>query len=221
MKLIRPIVIGTALLIPASTIVCNKTQAPVTVVKRLLDKDLKILREKEGSLANKLENWMDDIDAAFLYLTIGANNLAEEKTFEKMRCETAHPFSEYLDECIGEGKDDFYTNPNEKQIKHFTDAIKASDKAGFFLEPSMKLSTDELIEKYGKTLDKLSPQTKQFARHSFDHYKESIPRLAKEINRFIQDTEKFNEDAKTINQPKYEPKWGLSLELLKSLKSIK
>ncbi len=118
-------------------------------------------------------------------------------------------------------KNDFHVEPSEEQIKAFHKLIEIADKVA----PS--IVEDELSSKIENNLKKttlpkeLIEESKKLAPRIFKLYKKTLDELVLEKPKLIQEIEKFNEKAKIENQPLYEPKWGLSLELLKSLKSIK
>ncbi len=196
--------------------------------KDIIDVERIELKKKEGAFVHQLDNWSSlDVSAALLHLEVGTDDKAKEEFFDKTHEDLRFLRSDFLDERIGNEKPDFRTNPSEKQVKLFIIVLRETDKAAGILEPYMKLPVNEIIEKHAKNLNKhteklyVGKNLREVAEELFTLYKKDLPKLAEKKAELIQALETFNKDAEIAGQAIYEPTWGLSLELLKSLKSIK
>ena len=212
--------------------------------KDIIDVERIELKKKEGDLVKKLDHWTQ-------WLDIVCSNLRDDEKIDDPYVELNFAHQEFLDTIIGpcgggivppetalekvtdevkriarsivppkRQKADFRVQPSKDQVGAYIKLITMADKTSvpsldYILNKVEKDSKKRNIP--GENLEKL----KEHVAKVFEIHKRTLSEVTKETPRFIQALEVFNKDAEIAGQPPYEPTWGLSLELLKSLKSIK
>ena len=201
--------------------------------KEVMDAERKIVQEEEYQLINKLHNVVLDVALILPGVQLEIDDLKERKKIADMydKFDTVH--TNFIDKTIG-SKDEFFKQPNEKQLEAFRQCVSAADKAAIVILPHVKdVSLDNLGKKIERNYRKLKEsrkeqvdekKLKEFIENSLtpiEFFKEDLKSLPKKSKSFIKAVESFNKDAKAAGQLMYESKWGLSPDFLKSLKSIK
>ena len=215
MRLARLRLLATAALLsaPLGVLVCNKAKENSAIEKtanKEIDLQRESLQKQEGELVKKLQNWvrfMQNMDFAIKTPPVEdpLNDPFTQLNFAYQDFMFTQVHIDDATHAITKLKPDFYTEPSKNQIQKFIKLIaKANETAPLVV--SNNLEQGELQE---------------LSLKGFKIYKDKLEQLALETPKLIQSIAKFNNDAKAASQPRYEPKWGLSLEFLRSLKSIK
>ncbi len=243
----RLFVAAAMLSAPLGVLVCNKMKDTSPIVKPVneaIELERKSLQKKEGEFVKKLDRWVMWLDMVGSHLRDHENlddpylqlNFANQEFLDTRmgHCAAIVPPETALEKVVDEAnrivrsivppkkeKNDFHVEPSKDQVEAFIKLIKMADK----VTPLVVLDDiHKNIEKRGQKLNRSKEdiaKSKEVASETFEIYEEVLKEAAIETPKLIQSLEKFNEKAKIENQPPYEPRWGLSLELLKSLKSIK
>lgn len=198
----------------------------VIKTKEVLDKERKELTQQEVKLANALLNRNQYLGSTLFNIAMSMP-FSEEQTniYDRYRMIITQQ-SNFNEKLHFTPKEKI---PNEDLIELFEIAVKAADKGAPFVEPYLKLTTEELTTLIDKGFRNFSSTNFEEERHKkhvkdavhvFDKYKEVSKEIGLQKPKLIQAIEKFNEDAKIANQAPYKERW-ISLKLLESLKSIK
>lgn len=250
MKLFRASVVLAGLVGAYSISSCTQNDNKPQVVKvanaktkETVDIERVELKKKEGGFVEKFERWLMWLDMAGDYLREEEINdpylrlnFAHQEFLNTImgHCNPLIPPETVLDKVTDEvkrvarsivppkrQKADFHVEPSKDQIEAFIKLINMADKVA----PQVVL--DDILSKIekdakvkGDSLEKIK-ESKDLASGIFKTYRKTFDDLSLENPRFIESVQRFHKDANDAGQAPYEPTWGLSLELLKSLKSIK
>lgn len=117
--------------------------------------------------------------------------------------------------------------PTPEDIEILIMAVNRAGRASMYLNPFLSPSEEELIAKAEKilTVKKEDPKNIKHYLEELKAYLKNYKRIAQVVlpsqkASLIKAIEKYNSDAKKAGIPDYESIWGLSPEILKSLKSI-
>ncbi|MBI3590907.1 MAG: hypothetical protein HY094_05955 [Candidatus Melainabacteria bacterium] len=244
---LRIIAASTVLSVPIGVYSCNKlTEKPAVVnpANEAIESERKSLQMKEGELVKVLNNWLS-------WLNTTGSHLREEKIDDPMTefnfvlqefgvtrvgdgCDAIVPPETDLDKIVDDvkkiarsvvppkkQKNDFRLDPSKDQVEAFIKAVKMGVKVApqIVLDDIYK-SIEKRGKKFNRSIEGIK-ESKEIALEGFEIYQRFSNKLILETPKFIESIEKFNKDAKAAGQTSYEARWGLSLELLKSLKSIK
>ena len=250
MRLARLRLLATAALLsaPLGVLVCNKAQnnsAIERVVNKTIETERKVLQNKEHEFVKNLTRWIhwlslagsnlrdyEKVDDPFTQL-----NFAEQEFSDTRLCDTNDaiiPPETTIEKVIDtvnkvvesikpsrKMKNDFYKDPSKDQIEAFIKLITKANEVAPLLVLDKMLNN---VERDGKAKEDSADEIKksqELALRTFKIYKKILDELVLKTPELIQSIEKFNEDAHATGQLLYKSRWGLSLEFLRSLKSIK
>ncbi len=239
MKLLfRTATLLSALSTPLITSGCLKSEDKPNVIqivkpveaivktKEVIDEQRKALEKQERTLALELEIWSSyTIDAL-----VHVHMLTEDPKEAIEARQRGFKLIRINEDFINETRNDFdIKKPNEDQVEAFKRVINYADKSVLMYEKYINLSLDILstkIEKYlrneiPKLTEEEIKERKKDKLESYQGYNDSYQKIVKQKENLIKTIETFNDDANTANQPAYEPVWGLSIDRLKELKSLK
>ena len=211
--------------------------------KDIIDVERIELKKKESDLVKRFDHWTQWLDMICSHLRDHEKiddpyvelNFAHQEFLDTImgHCEAIVPPETPLEKVTDEvkriarsivppkrQKADFRVQPSKDQVDAYIKLITMADKTSV---PSL----DDILQQVEKDSKKRNrpeeniKKLKEDVAEVFEIHKETLNELVEETPKFIQALETFNKDAQTAGQPPYEPTWGLSLELLKSLKSLK
>lgn len=200
----------------------NKTQGVKT--KEVLDKERTQLKQQEGKLMDSFLELEQDFRYALFYIGPAIDSKEGRIKAHQTLTKLAEIGQEFINEVVSTPKEKM---PSERSFELVVKIIKLTDTAIPFLEPFSKLSAEELNSTISKGYknntdineNDIADWVKDASRE-FTRYKRSVKEAKKETSKLIQDLEKFNEAAKAASQKSYEPRFKISLELLKSFQFL-
>ncbi len=249
MKLLRASVVLAGLAGVFAMSNCTQNNKPEIVkvanakTKEVIDLERIELKKKEGDFVKKLDRWTMWLDMVSSHLRdenmdnpyVQLNFTGQEFLGTIMgHCDAIVPPETALEKVTDEvnrvvrsivppkrQKTDFHVQPSKDQVDAYIKLITMADKVAPSVTLDGVLNKVENNSKKRNRPEENIKESKELASETFEIYTKMFDDLAKEKPKLIQALEKFNEDARVAGQAPYEPTWGLSLELLKSLKSIK
>ena len=206
---LRILALGSAIALPVGIYSCHKLTEKPAIVKAI-DEEREALEKKECEFSKLLHGWANQVKNG-----VNIDNLEEpfvklDLAYKKFRdlVEPPKNFIDRINETTGTtiipnvistgSVFDFWVKPTHEQVKAFINRIIMADKAALVKKNAPDKFMKTAIEEHNELTDELAPKKLKL----------------------IQEIEVFNKKAQAAGQAPYEPRWGLSPELLKSLKSI-
>ncbi|MBI3590906.1 MAG: hypothetical protein HY094_05950 [Candidatus Melainabacteria bacterium] len=214
MKIARALVTGLALSIPFAATACNKTNEKPKIEevkpadinsKKEIDEKRKVIEKKEREFASELEALAScDLPNVLFHLNMVSEN--------KEECLAARDIAKKLinrsEELIELTGNDFsIKKPNEEQSEAFNRLISMVQKgvACTWIYSTMK---PEEISKKIKA---------EHIREYFTDYQQSLRKIRTHRDNLSKSIYDFNKKAKEINEPPYNPVWGLDLKKVENI----
>ncbi|MBI3590905.1 MAG: hypothetical protein HY094_05945 [Candidatus Melainabacteria bacterium] len=221
----------SALSVPFIASGCNArdkvNNVQVIKTKDILDKERNKIEKGERELASNLHKWASSLSDILWesYLVV------DPKQGEANGVTCGRQLTKANDRFLG---CDFLTVlTNKETIEEFDQVLEWSIRGANYMKKYIDLSEDALTKRLENgirqrnDLQNLTYSEKEIKDavqrriKDYSTYKKSLPNVINQSTKLLDSIEAFNKDASLAKQPVYEPAWGLSIERLKSLKSLK
>ncbi|OGI10745.1 MAG: hypothetical protein A3I68_01560 [Candidatus Melainabacteria bacterium RIFCSPLOWO2_02_FULL_35_15] len=193
-------------------------------VKKAIDEKRKIVEQKERDFAKELGGLASSsLPNVLLDLYMVSDS---ENDILKAR-DIAFKLVKRSDEFIELTRNDYLIKkPDEEQLEAFHRVISMTQKGTLYTWTFSTMEAKEITEKFKTYLNKNEPELKgEELKKRVDHtlecftvYQEDLRNVHKLRDDLYKLMKSFNDDAKKIDQPSYNPVWGLSLEKIQDIR---
>ncbi len=242
MKLTGIRLFATAALLstPFGVIVCNKlnegkpsndAQAvkpfeikPVdTNLKKTIDEKRIVLEKKEREFASELGGWAScDLPNVLMSLYMVSDNKDENLKARDIAFKMVKRHQDFIEVT---GNDFSIKKPNEEQLEAFNRVITMAQKGAPLTWSYSTMPLQEISKKIEEYLQKTNPELKgeklkdEVEHHVeyFKEYQETLKKMRTQRDDLFLSMRDFNKETKKIDEPPYNPIWGLSLEKVQDI----
>ena len=196
---------------------------PVDInLKRAIDEKRAVIEKKEREFARELTIWAG---SALPNVLIMLEKVSEDEG-EILKCrDIAFKLIKRRDDFADLTGYDFSKNPNEEQLEAFTRLISMAEKGGLSTWRYNMMPIEDISKKIKEYIRKEKPELKgeefkEWAEGYLDYftvYRETSKNLRTQRDELFFLMQDFHEKAKEINEPLYNPIWGLDRSKLQEI----
>ena len=228
----RTAAVFTAFSLPLASGGCNTKEdkpndvqivKPIDInLKKAIDEKRIVLEKKEREFASELGAWASsDLPNVLINLYMVSDSKEEILEGRNIAFKLAKRSEDFI-ELTG---NDYSKKPNEGELEAFNRLISMAQKGAPFTWSYSTMKLEEISEKIESYLQKKNPELKgeklkeevKLDVEYFKVYKETLVNIRGLRDNLSLSMQDFNKDAKKINEPAYNPIWGLNQKKLEDI----
>ena len=202
----------------------SSTVKPIDVnLKNTIDEKRKTLEKKEREFASELGGFAScELPNVLIHLYMVLDNKDEILKARDIAFKIIKRREDFIQLT---GNDFLNKTPNEEQLEAFNRVINMAQKGMPLTWGHSTISLKEISKDIEGYLQKTHPELKgeklkEEVKHYLDYFKEyqeALKKIRSQRNDLFVSMRDFNNEAKKIGEPTYNPVWGLSLERVQDI----